>query len=213
MFRLLIFLLYLKLLPPALLAQLPQEGKLRYLVEMRYNEEAPRAGLVIAQAFEVAFDSAYIKTSMVDSRPVNFNIYERATDKRRSFSDFYGYCFEFMDSINPSAQLGDFSITYTGKTKQILGVKCERILIDFHKYKRELQAYVAPDFPINYPLFLKGCAFEFSIPTTRGLRVYQLSEMQWKELPDSIFHPQGYRKIYSSELPEAVKGNWYLYIS
>lgn len=193
---------------PALIAQYPQEGKLDYLVEMHYDTKAPRAGMVITQTLEVAFDSAHIKTSMVDSRPLNFNTYQRSTGARRSFSDFYGYRFEFIDSIDLNAQLGDFSITHTGKTKEILGIECERILIDFHKYQRELEAFVAPNFPVNYPHFIKGCAFEFSIPTTRGLRSYQISEIHWEKLTEHIFHPQGYRKIYRSELSEAVKGRW-----
>lgn len=203
---LLLYLLFFSLAPSYLGAQYPQEGRLRYLVEMRYNEQAPRAGMVIRQPFEVVFDSAYIKTGVVDTRPIHFSIQNRATGQARRFSDFYGYHFEFLDSLRVQEQLGDYSITHTGKTKQILGIHCERVIIEYHKYETEMEAYVAPNFPINYPWFVKGCAFEFSIPTSRGPRVYQLTEIHWEEVDASLFQPQGYQKIYRSELSEAVKG-------
>jgi GLPGLI family protein len=177
-----------------------KEGVVDYEVNMIFNQDSYLEGQVFKKDFRVIFSPYYYRAEQRGGYLKNFTIVNRRKHKKRNFADFYGHHFELRDSVKA---VKDYKFTYTGETQIIAGYKCDRVLVE--RAEGVYEAWITNQIGLNYPSYFPGFAMEYTVPTSRGVRVYRATRVSNANVGDTYFNVSDYKLISQDEMISVMK--------
>lgn len=186
-------------------------GDMMYEVTTIFDANSWQYGAELKKRFKLSFNPKYYRAEQLGEGPNNFSTVERGSGYTRLFTNYFGHHFELIDTTEETEEGEEdpmLPVEQTEETRTILGFPCRRVMIKHPEGVYE--AWVTTEIRLNYPSNFPGCALEFTVPFSRGIRRYTLKAFAPRIVYDEEFIVKGYEKVTESELrarflPETVK--------